>query len=274
MSSIEEIFDINRVLQHSFKQVEFLSKVNNVTLIFEMEKTLPRELKGDIDAFRELLTRVFSFIFKHTQNDEILLSISAPDDFFYEEIVSFKIVKLGIDKKKILTFFETKLEGSLKKLSGEVVYEENDIHLNIPFIIGELGVKGDYVLPSKSMLDKKVLFISKSDYVVKGIGDMFKYFSYTIDTGIIAYKKNRLDLTQYDLVLIEEDLITKSFIALVQATQKTQNLNLVGLTQGNIHVNEMNTIVSDTLLMPATQESVLELIVSIFGNNTIPKENN
>ena len=79
--------------------------------------------------------------------------MSAPEDFMYEESISFRIQRHIYLKKKYLAFLETGLGNNLELLNGKIVYDKDvDIHLEIPFIIGELGFRRHYRLPLKSML--------------------------------------------------------------------------------------------------------------------------
>jgi len=272
MGTVENIFDINKILHQSFAKIESLSKDKKIELIFEMNPTLPRELRGDVEAIEYLLTTILTFVFKYTQKNEIVLTLNAPKDFLYEELISFKISNSGITKEKVLAFLETELGSSLKRLEGEVVYDENDIHLNIPFTIGELGFRRHYRLPSRSMLQKKVLLILESENATKSISKMFKYFPYDVDLGLKEYKEDRTDLAKYDLVVVEEKLLSKSFTSIVLKIQETKNLKFVILTKNKSPLIYDNNSVSTYLLCPITQESIFELIISLFGDDKFKKE--
>jgi hypothetical protein len=262
MSNVENIFDINRILKNSFLSLENVTKDKNIELIFEMHPTIPRELRGNVDAIEQLLTKVLTFVFKYTQQSEIVLSINAPEDFLYEELISFKIVKTGITKEKILAFLETELGNSLNMLEGEILYDDNDIHLNIPFTIGELGFRRHYRLPSKSMLQKKVLLIVESENVTSSITKMFKYFPYDVDIGLKSFRDNSTDLSEYDVVIIEDNLVTESFKQTIQKLKKQKNLKLVLLGGQGLEGCESACA---CLVKPITQESIFELIISLFN---------
>jgi len=272
MSDVEDIFDINKILRKSFVGIESLSKDKNIELIFEMSPTLPRELRGDVQEIEDFLTIMLTFVFKYTQNTEIVLTLNAPEDFIYEELVSFKIEQSGVSKEKVLLFLETELVHSLKKLDGKVVYDENDIHLSIPLIIGELGFRRHYRLPSKSMLQKKVLLIAESENSTRCITKMFKYFPYDVDLGFHEYVDDNSSLSSYDLVVVEESLATDSFTVMVEKVQKVKNLKYVILTNSSSSVISGHASISTHLLRPVTQESIFELIISLFGDDKFDKE--
>jgi len=266
MSNVENIFDINRILKNSFISLEHLCKEKRIELIFEMHPTIPRELRGNVGAIEQLLTKVLTFVFNNTQQNEIVLSINAPKDFLYEELISFQIAKTGIPKEKILAFLETELGNSLNILEGEILYDENDIHMNIPFTIGELGFRRHYRLPSKAMLQKKVLLIVESENVTSSITKMFKYFPYDVDIGFKSYQDDSTDLSEYDVVIIEDNLVTESFKSNIRKLQEIKSLKLVLL--GGQGVEGCGSVCA-CLIKPITQESIFELIISLFDKGNV-----
>lgn len=265
MSNIENLFDINKVLRSSFLTLKNTNTEKKIDLIFEMDTTIPSELRGNDIVFERLLTTILTFIYQNTHSHEILLSLSAPEDFLYEEFISFKIKNSEIPREKILAFLETGLGNTLQTLEGKIVNDkEVDIHLEIPFTIGELGFRRHYRLPTKSMLDKKVLLIVKSENLGRSITKMFKYFPYDVE---VKHTENGVDLSVYDLLIIEENLVNESFIKKVQEIQEKENLKFVILGAGQVSVNTAGAVVYTHLLKPVTQESIFELILSIFDAN-------
>jgi len=268
MSNIENLFDINKILRSSFLSLKNSNTEKKIDLIFEMDTTIPRELRGNDIVFERLLTTILTFIYQNTHQHEIILSLSAPEDFLYEEFISFKIENTDIPREKILAFLETGLGNTLQTLEGKIVHDKDaDIHLEIPFTIGELGFRRHYRLPTKSMLDKKVLLIIKSENLGRSITKMFKYFPYDVE---VKHTDDSVDLSLYDLLIVEEHLVSEAFSQKVQTIQETQNLKFVILGAGEVSVNTAGALVSTHLLKPVTQESIFELILSLFDAHAKP----
>lgn len=262
MGNIENLFDINKLLRRSFLTVKNSNTDKKIDFIFEMNTTIPRELRGNDILFERLLTILLGFIYQNTHNDEILLLLDAPEDFLFEEFISFKIENSGIPKEKILAFLETGLENTLQTLAGKIFYNNDaDIHLEIPFTIGELGFRRHYRLPSKTMLDKKVLLFVTSDNLGRSIAKMLTYFPYKVE---VKHLEHNIDLSMYDLVIVEESLMNESLGSKVQRVQETQDLRLVILCSAKVSINTAGAVVSTHLLKPVTQESIFELIISLF----------
>ena len=272
MHKIEKLFDINIVLMTLFSSLETLRKQKKIELIYDMEATIPRELRGDAAVLLRLLTKMHTFVFENTDKKEIVLSLGAPEDFLYEELMSFKIKETNIAKEKVLEFLETNLSKDLEILEGNIVYEKDaDIHLDIPFKINELGYRRHYRLPDVSMLGKKVLLIGSSEKVSQSITKMFKYFLCDVDVGFDTFKSKGNDLTPYDILIVEDKLNTEEFEHIIAGVQ--QNIPLKYVLLKDSHILQAKTIsVSTHLIKPVTEESIYELIVSLFKNETTQKD--
>ena len=267
MNGIDKFFDINMVLMAVFSSLEIIKDEKKIELIYEIDATIPKELKGNAEALSNLLTQMLTFVFQNTNKKEVVLSLLAPEDFLYEESISFEIRETGLSKEMVTSFLESRLSPNLKLLDGEIIYENenpSDIHINIPFKLNELGNRRYYRLPDMVMLGKKVLLICESPKVAQSIEKMFKYFLYDVTVGAEEYKKQGSDLTQYDILLIEDKLTTEGLENLIRKVQKVTSLKYVLLQDSNFEKVENRHIVSSHLIKPVMQESIFELIVSLF----------
>ncbi len=232
-----------------------------------MDQHIPKELRGDSTVLLKLLTQMLTFVIKDSDRDEILLSLSAPNDFLFEEDISFRIKETGIGKEKVLAYLETNLSRDLEYLGGKIVYKDDDfsdVSLNIPFKINELGFRRHYRLPDDNMLDKKVLIICESEKISRSIQKLFHYFKYDVDVGLDAYKENGSDLGKYDIFLTEEIMFTEEVGPIIVKAEEIDNLRLVILKGKEKIQNNKIEFVSSYLSKPITQESIYNLIVQIF----------
>ncbi len=267
MKSIDKDFDINMVLMTLFSSLETIRDEKKIELIYNIEATVPKELKGDDEALSHLLTEMLTFIFQNSDKKEIVLSLSAPKDFLYEESISFEIRETGISKEMIVSFLEARLRKNLELLDGEIIYNDenpSDIHISIPFKLDELGKRRYYRLPDIAMLGKKVLLICESPKVAQSIEKMFKYFLYDVDVGADEYKRRGSDLTQYDILVIEDNLVTAGLENLIAKVQKETHLKYVLLQDSNCTKVKNTHIKSASLIKPVMEESIFKLIISLF----------
>jgi hypothetical protein len=271
MNKIEKLFDINMVLMTLYSSLGEIRDKKNIELIYDMDPTIPKELRGDPDVLLRLLNKILTFVFQNTDKKEIVLSLSAPEDFLYEEFISFKIKEADIPKDKRLKFLETNLSSDLEILEGKLVYAKDaDIHFDIPFKINELGFRRHYRLPDVSMLGKKVLLICESEKIAQSIQKMFHYFLYDLDVGLDTFKSQGNDLTPYDILIVEDKFNTEEFEHIIARVQ--QNIPLKYVLLKDAHAVKTKSIsVTMNLIKPVTEESIYELIVSLFQHEVHKK---
>jgi len=274
MHKIEKFFDINMVLMTVFSSLETLIDEKNIELIYDIDATIPKELKGNAEVLSHLLTQLLTFVFENTQKKEIVLSLTAPKDFLYEESISFEIKENNLSKEKITSFLEQKLSKNLELLDAEIIDEDPlDIHVNIPFKLNELGNRRYYRLPDMTMLGKKVLLLCKSPKIAESIEKMFKYFLYDVDVGLDVYRKQGSNMAQYDILLIDPDLSTNMLENILLKVQKETGLKYVLLQSPKYSEVTKTGMEFSSLIKPVMQESIYELIISLFQNNILPRDN-
>lgn len=274
MNKIEKLFDINILLMSLFSSLESIRDEQNIELIYDMGLTIPKELRGNPDVLHRLLKTILTFVFEHTEKKEIVLSLDAPEDFLYEEPVSFRIKETDIAKDKILEFLENHVKQDLEILDGKIVHgSESDIHVDIPLMVNELGFRRHYRLPDNEMVGKKVLLICESEEVARSIKHMFEYFLYEVDVGLEAFKKGGNDLTPYDILIVEESLNTEKLEHSIAKVQQKIPLKYVLLQESHADVNDKHILcVSTHLIKPVTEESIYELILSIFKHTGVQRK--
>jgi len=275
MDKVEELFDINIVLMTLFSSLETIRDKKKIDLIYDMEATIPKDLRGDSRVLLRLLTKMLTFVLQNSDRKEIVLSLGAPEDFLYEEFMSFKVEETNVAKEKVLEFLETNLSKDLEILDGKIIYEKtSDIHLDIPFKINELGYRRHYRVPDVAMLGKKVLLICESEEITKSIKKMFKYFLYDVDVGFDAFKRQGNDLTPYDILIVDDKLNTEKFEHIIARVQQNIPLKYVLLRDSHVAETKIAQSMSTYLIKPVTEEGIFELIVSLFKNEINHEEIN
>jgi hypothetical protein len=270
MSKKDEVFDISMILMTIFSSLEIVRDETNIELIYDVDPTVPKELKGNSEALLHLLTQILTFVFRNTERDEIFLAISAPEDFLYEEIVTFSVSDTGISKEKIKSFVENRLQESLKPLHAEI--KENpknpsDIVVTVPLKVEDIGNRRHYRLPDISMLGKKVLLLCDKKRVAYSIKKMFRYFLYEVDVGLDEYKKHGSNLSRYDIVVISDTMTTPKLEALISRVQKKGSLKYVIIQSADVVETRQREVETAYLIKPAMQESIYELIISLFKDD-------
>jgi len=266
MKQTDNFFDINMVLMTLFASLETIRDKKNIELIFDIDPTIPKELKGDENAVTHILTHMLTYVLNKSVKEEIVLALHAPKDFLYKESISFVLEDSGLTQEEVKHLLETAIKSELEAVNGQIVSSDSssDIHINIPFKLNELGNRRYYRLPDIGMLGKKVLLITKSQKIAKSLQKMFKYFLYEVDVGIEDYKNRGSNLGYYDIFVISEKLINQGIEDLVHKVQQQTDLKFVILRNSNAEPMAPSNIVLATMIKPVMQESIFELIIALF----------
>jgi len=264
----QDLFNINKVLKNIFFKLQDVCSANNIELIFNMSKTLPKELRGNQQKVEDLLVTILQKLFGSCEGVEIVMSIEAQDDFIYEETVYFNIMNIPLHDERFFQAIKESVEGDLKELNATFDYSAIGIlEIGIPLIISELGFRRHYRLPSKSLLQKNILLVIHSQNVTLSVTRMFKYFPYNVDISFKKFREDKYSLVDYDLVVIEDSLIDSRFLDLITVAKDEKDIKLVIFRnkESDFEVSQA----SGYLHKPVTQESVFELIVSLFTSEGI-----
>jgi hypothetical protein len=266
IKKIEKYFDINMVLMTIYSALESVREEEHIELVYDIEATIPKELRGDVESVTHLLTQMLVFIFQNTPNHEVILYLRAPQDFLYEEFITFEVEDTGISREKAMSFFDARLKPVLERLEASASYDEETekISISIPFKLHDLGNRRYYRLPDIGMLGKKVLLIAKSKIVAESLQKMFRYFLYEVDVGAEAYKRRGSNLAIYDIFVLEDSLLTPGIEELVTKVQEKHDLKFVLLQEADKAEVRSQKFISAYLIKPVMQESIFELIIALF----------
>ena len=61
--NIEDVFNINKVLTTLFSSTKSIADEKSIELIYEMDTTIPRKLRGDSETLLLLLSKILTFVF-------------------------------------------------------------------------------------------------------------------------------------------------------------------------------------------------------------------
>lgn len=265
--TIEDTFNINTVLETLFSSLKNFAAEKRIELIYEMDSTIPRKLRGDSDTLLLVLSKVLTFVFQKSDRSEIVLSLSSVEDFLYEEFISFRIQNTDIETEKLLSFLKIHVNKEIELLGGHIVDDRENIsgiHLSIPFKNFELGFRRHYRLPDKSIVGKKILLLCSNDQTAQSLKTMFRYFHYEVHIGMDALKKHGNDLGHYDLLIVGKKMVSEITIETIAKVQQHAPLKYVLLRDPDDLEDDMKTD-SEHFVKPITQEKIFDLIVSLYA---------
>ena len=262
----EEKFNINDILKNVFLSLQKETDCNHCEIVYAMDKTVPKMFRGNARIIEDYLLKVFYFIAKINQKDEILVAIHGPKEFVYTDdiILTIKNIKLTEEEIKSL---QKDVDHTSSILGAKInTYSSTTLTIRLPLMVLELGTRRQYRLPSKSLLQKNVLIIAESKNITLSITKMFKYFPYNVDMGMEKYQDGEYDLSQYNLIVVEDKLMTENLDFACNSVQKSHKIKVVILGNMKSVPLEYLSNITSVLAKPVTQESIFELIISVFSD--------
>ncbi len=264
----EQSVNINTMVKNLFYSLRKSHNGETPNMIIFSSKTVPCNIKGNIDSLYTVLLNILNQLIKHDKYlNELHISIEAPEEFLYKEIVTFKITNISIKKEIFLPNLQELLEDDLKKLDTTLEFTENmggSIELKTLLGIEELGCRRHYRLPTKDYLNKNILLVVEENSLALSLTKMFKYFPMNVDICIKSYK-DKWDLTKYDLVVVEDSLFNVKLHDLILESLKVSNMQfaLMGYTDPYSEDDD-SKLHTAYLEKPVTQDAVFKLLLSVF----------
>ena len=266
----DKTFNINIMLKRVFEALDETYKEKTPSLVFYFSKGVPAEMKGSSSILYFVILKMLQHLIQKDTLDEILISIEAPDEFLYKELVSFKITNISIREEELMPALIERLKDDLKLLDDATLTYSKDnggsIELATHLATSELGCRRHYRMPSKDMLNKNILLVVKGRNLALSLTKMFKYFPMNVDISIGKYK-SKFQINNYDLVLIEDTLLNGELENLITQAKEISKVQfaLIGAKNIDYDIN----IPMIFLEKPVTQGSVYNLLVEVFNNKEI-----
>ncbi len=264
----EKFFNINAMLKNIFQYLDHNCNAGRANLIFMFSKTVPCQLKGNSSTLYMALVKIMRQVMEYHCSDELLIEVDAPKDFLYKKPVVFKIENIPVKKDEIMPQLHDMLAHDLEVLHASLEYTDTNggsIVFTVPLTTAELGCRRYYRLPSKSMLNKNILLVVESNNLALSLTKMFKYFPMNIDLCIKHFKRDKYDLSDYDLILVEDTLFDFRLHELISQAKEKSDIDFILLGNEDIYKkNDTSKLHTGFLAKPVTQESVYDLLLEQF----------
>ena len=270
--SKEVFFNINTMLKNLFESLDQECQYKIPNLIFVFSKTVPCQMKGHASLLYLVLLKVMRKILENKCNTEIVIYVDAPKEFLYKEKVTFTIANTPVKSEEVLLEIKSHVASDLLTMNATLVASEDhggSIVLTSELSNAELGCRRHYRLPSKDMLDKNILLVIEGNTLALSLTKMFKYFPMNVDICIHSYKE-KYNLSDYDLIVIEENMFDFQLRERIVKAQKLSALKFVLIGKEDVY-EEKDTSRLHTVYLtkPVTQESIFKLLITLFDD--LPK---
>ncbi|MDQ7047281.1 MAG: response regulator [Sulfurovum sp.] len=284
-----EEFNINNVLNEVSGTLGSQFSGRNTELIFDIAKNIPRHIVGDSLHLGQILESILAYFMAQKDVEEVKLEILmfdtsedkielqflftdisnglSPRDLeelfvpYYDESTN-TYVKLGLFVANQLIEM---MDGVLSVHS--VVGRGSSFTLSLPF--GTVGKRNQkiYSLPDKILKDKKVLIVDNHYNAALAMKKIFAYFR--LEVKVISteeFIKNIPNLTDYDIVVIHENLFRLELVEYLSKIKMENRLKVISLnallqTDTKSFVDD---VIDEYLFKPSTQERIFEILINLY----------
>ncbi len=294
-------FNINDILEYVLNVSATKAKKNSVRLGLDVSHDVPAKIIGDSLRLGQVLINLIGNAVKFTHEGEVTLSVKKVSDFLDGIKLEFSISDTGIgmteeqvgnifhsyyqaDDSTSRKFGGTGLGLSISKelvelMDGEIhVSSKKDVGTTFSFTVSltlkDPENKRHYRIPSSSMLGKRILIVDSSNKNVISLVSSLGYFNY-ITHAIPSFEDAVLDDTiHFDIVIINQYNLTPLAIKNIEIMKKVKGMKLVVLSElYNVIDTKLikNSKVDAFIQLPATQQSILNMIVDLYVKKNLDK---
>ena len=291
--TIEETeFNLNKMLDAVTEELASEAKEIEAELIFEMDKNLPRTVRGDFTHMVEILGKLLEHALATTTGGQVRLRLDADRPYEGGVDLQMRLYFMPAEEEDLRNFFAPIYDektGEYRRLGLYVASELAEllggtIHVYRPAAHGELLIdlslplvsvndqeQRKYHLPKRELIQKNVLIINRNYEASLALKEMFAYFRHRVT---VLEAEKRPNLNQYDLLLIDEDLLGYMTAEYLRKAKEEKDLKVVLLH--NLFQAPRESVAEDIVdrrvSRPMNQQRVFELILDLYGSEVPRKE--
>ena len=294
-------FNINDILEYVFSVNAVNAKRNSTQFYMDVAEDIPSKVIGDSLRLGQILINLIGNSVKFTSNGEISLCVRKVSTVLDTIKLEFDVIDTGIGMtpeqvNEVFNSYYQATDSTSRKFGGTglglsiskelvemmggtiKVSSEKDKGTTFTFSVN-LNVKDPenkrhYRLPSSSMLNKNILIVDSSDKNVISLMKSLTYFNYKTNS-IPSFEESIIeDDRKFDIMVINQYNLTRKAISIIENMQRTMKTKLVVLNEVYSTINSdliAGLNIDAYLQIPATQQSVLNMIVELYVAKNLDK---
>jgi len=287
----EKIFKINNLLDDVVGAFNGRYPHKNVELVLDIDHKLPINAIGDFTNIGNVLRNLIEHQLSLIAEGELVLAISTYKTYQDTMELQCKLTPYGDivdDDVEMEEYFVPRYDsesGTYRRLGLYVAYELSNlmggelicqpitgggtlINLSIP-ISSVKEERRKYRLPSKKYTQKEVYIVNEHYHASLAQKNLFSYFRHKVKIDSAEnFKNNKPNLSDYDIVLIDDNLLYPAFESYSALLKEKYGVKVVGME--NIlrgeSGNALGDIFSRHVKKPLNQEHVFLLIKALYAD--------
>ncbi|NPA66723.1 MAG: response regulator [Epsilonproteobacteria bacterium] len=288
-------FNIDEVIRYTYNTVSKQAKANNISLIVKINKDVPSKIISDPFRLKQILINLLSNAVKFSKDADVLLKVEKKEQFGNNITLKFTISDngIGISQEELQNLFnpyfkseksdETNINGTglglyisknlIEMLGGNIKVQSKEnigttFEFEITAKIKDAQNKRQYRLPSKKLLNKRVLIIDESNITSLALKESFEYFRYHVE-HIPSFEKTRKNLQgqQFDIIVIKLQNLSQLSIKRLKEFKIKDQTKIVLLDDLQTKISHKplkNLVIDASLKPPITLQGVMDLIIELF----------
>ena len=279
-----EEFNFNHVLNEVAGLLNTKYKQNDIELIFDIDKEVPRLMFADSVHMGQILINLLEYFIQNSKNREVKLEVVSVEGLKEGLKLRFKIdADVKIEDKE--TLFDSYYDEEARRYVGLGLYVSKELTylMEGELLIKESGNEGTslifmlpiedknkekrkYRLPNKSLVAKKILIVDHNDNAALATEKLFAYFK--ADVTVLSeekFKKKKPDFALYEIVALSNVLFNSKVLETLKEIKETQDIKVVSLD--NLFTSRKMILrkeIDISLKKPLTQEYVFDTLVELY----------
>ncbi|MEA3456888.1 MAG: response regulator, partial [Campylobacterota bacterium] len=295
-------FNLNTTLENVSNMISIKAEEKGLELVFDIANNVPAMIKGDPLRLGQVIINLMNNAVKFTDRGEIILKSKMISSLDGENLLQFEVIDtgIGLTEEQVEKLFQpfSQADGStsrkyggtglgltiskqLVELMGGTIRVESEYGKGSRFIFTietEQLERRSYRLPSRSLMNKKVLIADSNAKTSAALTQMLGYFQYTaLHASSVEETKPLILDNPFDIIFIDKQILAACDSEEVrkhcQAKVVLMESGLQIMSEGMFH----GITIDSRLTKPFSQQMIFSVILELFSEegvkrtDTVPK---
>ncbi len=286
-------FDLNTTLENVSNMISVKAEEKGLELVFDIDNSVPAMIKGDPLRLGQVIINLMNNAVKFTDKGEIMLKVKMISSLDVKNLLQFEVIDtgIGLTKEQIEKLFRPfsqadssisrKYGGSglgltiskqLVELMGGSIEIESEYGKGSSFVFTvetEQLERRSYRLPSRSLMEKKVLIADPSAKTSMALTQMLGYFQYTaLHASTVEEARMLIIDNEFDIIFIDRQIISscdsQQIYDLCHAKIVLMESGLRATSERVFH----SAIIHSKLAKPFNQQMLFQVILDLFSEES------
>lgn len=289
-------FDLNMILSYLADMTTLKAHEKGLDLTFNIDHNIGKIYRGDPLRISQVLLNLLINAIKFTNKGSVTLSVKTIDSKDDTSTVQFEIqdTGIGISEEALLELFQSYSQASsdisrkyggtglgltiskqLIQLMHGRIWVESDEGKGTTFFVN-IRLDRDteqrsYRLPSKDIMNMKVLAIDSNQNSVNSLINLLEYFHISVESATNAKDGAILiDTMKFDIIFIDKAMYPLFDIKAYKLKNHTHVILIENWKHIVNHEKVDYSVIDEILKKPFQQQMIFEILANLYNINGLP----